>query len=153
MVALGSWISFSPRLWKNSSLCSISSPLSVLGLAYPQVESLQVSPTTRLHGQRVSGLMDHRHICYLLKSSLCYKKSGLTKHLIFIFIRYLLGQVLYYVLQGTERRKNFSYIYVCVYLFRLFPFCSLLQDFEHSPLCYTVNPCCNLFLCIVVCFC
>ena len=41
----------------------------------------------------------------------------------------------------------FSYIYmcvcvcVCVYKYlQIISHCSLLQDFEYSPLCYTVNP-------------
>lgn len=40
---------------------------------------------------------------------------------------------------------------IYIYIFHILYLYDLLQDIEHSSLCYTVRPCCFSVLCIIVC--
>ena len=77
-----------------------------------------------------------------------------------IHIRYILFFLievyLIYNVSGVQQSDLATYIhiYICIYtLFQILFHYRLLEDIEHSSLCYTVGPCWLSILYIVVCIC
>ena len=65
-------------------------------------------------------------------------------------------ELIYSVLVLSDVQEIDSVIHTCIYIYILFNILvhyGLLQDTEHSSLCYTVGLCCLSILHIVVCIC